>query len=149
MVTVPSDETGLYYIGPNDLKPAGTQVGATDFAIQHVLLVDASNNPLGVNAAATASDEGAESATDEAIAVAGAGTRLIGFSARETAGATAVFNIRHGTGNTDPILVSVSLNANESTREWYGPDGIAAASGIWLERVSGTVQFTGYSKVAS
>lgn len=101
-------------------------------------------------AAATAVDCGNEAATDEAIAAAGAGTRLMGFSARETTGtAGALFNIRHGTANTDPILATVSLGASESAREWYGPDGLAAASGAWLERVSGTIQVTGYVKVVN
>jgi hypothetical protein len=99
---------------------------------------------------ATAVDAGDEATTDEAIIGAAANTRLIGFSARETTGtAAAVFNIRHGTSNAGTLLVSVSLGVSESTREWYGPDGIAAASGIWLERVSGQIQFIGYYKVAA
>jgi hypothetical protein len=106
------------------------------------------NTSTAALAAATPVDAGDEAATDEAIAGAATGLRLIGFSARETtAAAVAVFNIRHGTSNAGAILVSVSLGPNESAREWYGPDGIAAASGIWLERVSGTIQVTGYSKV--
>lgn len=105
---------------------------------------------VSAHAAATAVDAGDEAATDEAIAGAAANTRLIGFSVRETTGtAGAVFNIRHGTSNAGAILVSVSLGVNESAREWYGPDGIAAASGIWLERVTGQVEFIGYYKVAA
>jgi hypothetical protein len=97
---------------------------------------------------ATAVDCGDKASTDEAIAAAGAGTRLIGFSARETTGtAGAVFNIRHGTSNAGTILVTVSLTSGESAREWYGVDGIAAASGVWLERVTGTTQVVGYAKV--
>ena len=103
----------------------------------------------GIMAAATASDEGDEAATDEAIAAAGAGTRLMGFSARETAGAAAVFSIHNGTANGDPLLVTVSLAAGESAREWYGESGIASAAGIWLQRVSGTVSFVGYYKVVA
>lgn len=100
--------------------------------------------------AATAVDAGAEATTDEAIAAAAAGTRLIGFSARETTGsAVAVFNLRHGTSNAGALLVSVSLGKSESAREWYGPDGLAAASGIWLERVSGTTSVVGYYKVVA
>lgn len=108
------------------------------------------NTSTAALAAATATDAGDESGTDEAIAAAAAGTRLVGFSARETTGAAgAVFNIRHGTSNAGALLVTVSLGPNESTREWYGPDGIAAASGVWLERVSGQTSFVGYAKVAS
>lgn len=256
------DPNGAKFSGPgvgtDNWLPAGTRVGSTDYAIAHVLLVDASNNPLvtvavgggaahdaavagnpillggyasatapsdvsangdavrawllrngaqatvltaagaliggdatngldvdvtrlpalvagtavvgkvgidqttpgttnavsplgtGIMAAATASEEGDEAATDEAVFAAGAGTRLMGFSARETTGTgTAVFKIRNGTSNSDPLLVSVSLAAGESAREWYGPDGIASASGIWLERVSGTIEFVGYGKVVA
>jgi hypothetical protein len=74
----------------------------------------------------------------------------MGFSVRETTGtAAAVLNLHHGTSNAGPILVTVSLGASESAREWYGPDGIAAASGIYLDRVSGTSQVSVYSKVVS
>jgi hypothetical protein len=99
---------------------------------------------------ATATDAGDEATTDEALAAAATGLRLVGFSARETTGTVgAVFNIRHGTSNAGTLLVTVSLGANESTREWYGPDGIAAASGVWLERVSGTTSVVGYTKVVA
>lgn len=108
-----------------------------------------SNTSTAALAAATALDAGDEAATDEAIAAAAAGTRLVGFSARETTGtAGSVFNIRHGTSNAGTVLVTVSLGVNESSRAWFGPDGIAAASGIWLERVSGQTSFVGYYKVA-
>lgn len=108
------------------------------------------NTSTAALAAATATDAGDEAATDEAIAGAAANTRLIGFSARETTGtAGAVFNIRAGTSNAGALLVTVSLGVSESAREWYGPDGIAAAAGVWLERVSGQVSVVGYYKVAS
>lgn len=104
---------------------------------------------VAANVAATATDAGDEATTDEAIAPALANTRLIGFSARETTGtAGAVFNLRHGTSNAGALLATVSLGANESAREWWGPDGLAAAGGIWLERVSGQLVVIGYWKVA-
>jgi hypothetical protein len=97
---------------------------------------------------AIAIDAGQKANTDEVIAAPGAGTRLLGFSARETtASAGALFNLRRGVSNSDPILVTVSLGVGESTRDWYGPDGMAAVEGIWLERVTGTIQVTGYYKV--
>jgi len=101
-----------------------------------------------VHIPATASDCGTASGTDIAIGTPVAGLRFMGFSARETtATAGALFHIRHGTSNSDPVLVTVSLGLNESCREWYGPDGITAPNGIWLERVTGTIQVTGYMKV--
>lgn len=107
------------------------------------------NTSTAALAAATPTDPGG---TTTSLQVVGAATnlRLVGFSARETTGtAGAVFNIRHGTSNAGALLVTVSLGVSESAREWYGPDGIAAASGIWLERVSGSTTFVGYSKVAA
>lgn len=56
-VTLPADTGSRRYVGPADLKPAGTQVGATEFAVTHVLLVDASNNPLLVEARIGATNE--------------------------------------------------------------------------------------------
>ncbi len=103
----------------------------------------------GINVAATSTDEGAKSGTDEEIAPAAAGTRYLGFSARETAGAAAVFSIHNGTGNGDPILDSISLAANESRSEWYGESGIASAGGIWLQRISGSSQVSGRFKVVA
>ena len=101
----------------------------------------------GINVAATSSDEGAEASTDEAVAPAAAGTRLMGFSCQETAGAAATFSLHNGTSASDPATYVVSLAANESRGEWFGPDGIVSAGGIWLERLTGTTRFIGFYKV--
>jgi len=96
---------------------------------------------------ATAADAGTGTG-DVAITGAASGLRLMGFAARETtAAAGAVFNIRRGTAASDPIMAPVTLGVNESVREWYGPDGLAADAGIYLDRVSGTTQVVGYYKV--
>lgn len=63
-----------------------------------------------------------------------------GFALRETAGAAAVVRIRDGGVITGDILDTVSLLANESAREWYGPQGIKGRSGLYVEIVSGTVE---------
>src|SRR5688500_9488238 len=103
-----------------------------------------------IYAAATASDEGDEAVTDEAIAAPAADLRLMGLSARETTeNSRAIFSIHRGTATTDPVLVTVSLGAGESTREWYGPEGLEAAAGIYLQRVSGAVQVIGYYKTVT
>lgn len=108
------------------------------------------NTSTAALAAASSVDAGDEATTDESIAGPSAGLRLIGFSSRETIGSGgAVFNLRHGTSNAGALLVTVSLGPGESAREWYGPDGLAAASGIWLERVSGQCVVVGYSKVVA
>ena len=100
------------------------------------------------NAAATATDPGGTTTSLQVVA-ATTNLRLVGFSSRETTGtAGAVFNLRHGTSAAGGLLATVSLGVGESAREWYGPDGLAAASGIYLERVSGSSTVVGYSKVA-
>lgn len=63
---------------------------------------------------------------------------LMGFSMAETAGAVAVWSIADATSG-GIVTHRVSLNANESTREWFGPMGIAYEGGIVVTRTSGTV----------
>lgn len=68
---------------------------------------------------------------------AGAAT-LLGYTLRETAGGTAVVRLRDGNAGTH--LATVSLAASESTRDWFGPSGVAAATKVYYEKVSGTVE---------
>lgn len=68
--------------------------------------------------------------------------RLFGFSARESAGATAVFKLFDGTDATGTLLADVTLAANESVRDWFGDRGIAVATGIYLQRTSGACNVT-------
>jgi hypothetical protein len=42
------DAGGRHVVGPANYLPAGTRVGSTDYALTHVLLVDAANNALVV-----------------------------------------------------------------------------------------------------
>lgn len=72
---------------------------------------------------------------------------LMGFSCIETAGSVAQFILNHGTSNSGPIISWVSLSANESSREWYGPQGKAVPNGVYVQRVSGTTQVTLDSKI--
>ena len=67
--------------------------------------------------------------------------RLAGYSIRETSGtASAVVRIRDGFDNTGDILLTISLTAAESTRDWFMPGGIAFTIGCYLEVVSGAVE---------
>jgi hypothetical protein len=68
-------------------------------------------------------------------------TTLMGFSVREstnTSGATAALRLRAGNA-TGAILATVTLAQNESTSDWYGPSGIAAAGGVYFELLSGSI----------
>lgn len=67
-------------------------------------------------------------------------SQLFGFSARETAGAAAVFRLRDG-GATGQILDTVGLAASGSTGDWYGPQGKRIPTGpLYLELVSGAAE---------
>lgn len=94
---------------------------------------------------ATAVDAGTGT-DDEAILGATANLRLMGFTAKETTGtAGASFLFHNGTGTGDPATTApIDLVPGESTREWFGNDGIASANGIYLERVSGDVRVVAY-----
>ena len=78
--------------------------------------------------------------TDEAGLAATAGLRLMGYSVRETAAAVATLNIEHGTANSAPIMAAINLAASASAVQWFGPQGLPCAGGIWIERLTGTTQ---------
>lgn len=78
------------------------------------------------------------------------GLRLIGWAARESDGtpAVATFRLMNGAdvaGGT--LLVPVELAANESAREWYGPEGIDAVNGITIDHIAGTIDIVIYHKI--
>ena len=63
-----------------------------------------------------------------------------GFSLRETAGAVATVRIYDNTAASGTLLDTISFAANESAREWYGNGGLAFATGLHIDVVSGTVE---------
>jgi len=96
---------------------------------------------LTLQAPATATAVASGTADAQVIA-ATTSLRLMGLSAKENAGspADAEFILRHGTSTAGTPLAFVKLGPNESIRDWFGPGGLAAASGIFLDRVSGTTE---------
>jgi len=116
---------------------------ATDVALP------AGTNSIGkvqpIGTAATALFDAADTA-DQAITGAAGGLRLMGFTIRETAGAVAAVTIRNGTGTGDAAITLTNLAASESVTVWYGPDGIASASGIFADRTTGTTELVVYYK---
>jgi len=89
-----------------------------------------------------------ETGADHATVAAATGLCLMGFSVRESSGtAAAQFALRNGTGTGDPLLVNVTLNANESDSRWFGPGGLAAAAGIFFDLIAGAVEVQVYSAV--
>lgn len=96
----------------------------------------------GLNQAASADVNTGIAADVEPAVAAATDLRLMGFACRESAGtpAVAAFNVIHGaTVAGGSVVVPVELAANGSTSAWFGPQGIAVASGISIEVVAGTV----------
>lgn len=102
--------------------------------------------PDSISISGTGSSVGASTQVNTAItadvnaAVAAASNlRLLGFAARETAGATASFKIIHGaTVGGGTMLYPVNLTASQSMSEWFWP-GLNAANGLSIDMISGTV----------
>ena len=74
--------------------------------------------------------------------------KIYGWTARESAGTAAVATgiLRHGVvsgGNCDAgtIIDFVELEANGDDRQTYAPLGLAVASGLCLDVLSGTIDF--------
>lgn len=134
---MPNNAIGNQTLGQNTMANSMPVAIASD---QSVLLA---------TPAATTPNTVASGTGDTAIVAATASLRLIGFACKEDAGspAAAEFILRHGDDAADPILIPVKLAAGESRADWFGPDGIACASGIFLDRVTGTTQVTIFTKV--
>lgn len=77
--------------------------------------------------------------TNVQVVAATTGLRLMGYSIQESSGtpAVATLTIRHGTANTDTVVVYGKFAASESKTEWFGPQGIPVSSGVYLERITG------------
>ncbi len=70
----------------------------------------------------------------------GAACRITGWSLVETTGtARAEIRIIDGRDTTGQVLADITLSAGESTRDYWGPDGIPARVGVLADIVSGSV----------
>lgn len=117
----------------------------------HVTVVGSSSTAVTMGAASADANLAVAADVDAAV-VAAAGLRLMGFAAKESAGVAAVatFNIVHGaTAAGGTLLVPIELAANESVRDWFGPDGIDAANGISIDWVAGTVDVVLFYKTVT
>ena len=77
--------------------------------------------------------------TDEQGKAAAANQRLMGYTIRETAAAVATVNLCHGTANTT-IIAGENLAASTTVNRWFGPQGLPAEAGVYIERLTGTTQ---------
>lgn len=85
-------------------------------------------------------------AADFTVEAATANLRLMGWSIRESAAGAAVATvvIRHdadGTCDSTAVFAFIELSANQSLQQEYGDRGKAAASGVCVDVIAGTVDF--------
>lgn len=111
--------------------------------------LDTLHTDLGkIAGAASAVSYGSGTTNQAPVAPADATGRLMGYAIRETTGtqgATAQVKFRSGTTvSGTPLGSGVTLVANESVREWFGPAGITVPTAVFLERISGNTEVTVY-----
>lgn len=150
--TVPSIASfGLYWNGVTWDRVVGdatdgllVQLGSNN----EVVLGAGSNNVgnVDIEVMGTAATVGAGSTTvtsDETLVAAVANTRLITLTLVEDAGGAAVGFIRHGVeggGNcTGNIIAAYNFAANGVSHFNYGDRGVAVASGVCVDRTSGSI----------
>lgn len=67
--------------------------------------------------------------------------RILFWSFRETTTtAVARLRLRDGSDANGDTIVPISLSADQSTRDWLGPQGIPCKAGVYLEMITGTVE---------
>lgn len=153
LVTIPASAFSADY--PVDYNPSfgdgalwarksGTTNTKQDLeATSGALHVSVTDSQTG--SAATTDTESTGVAADATLEPATANMRLLGWTIRESAGTAAVATaiLRHGVeaaGNcTGNAFAFIELDANQSANMWYGDRGKAAASGVCVDVVAGTV----------
>lgn len=147
-----TDTNGELQIDVLSIAAGNNNIGDVDIASA----IPAGTNVIGgvtgggIYVAATITPVASGTADVQGIAAA-ANTRLVGWSITEDAATAAAAEVilRHGTLVSDPIIAQVNLAANESIRDWFGPDGIGVANGVFVDRVSGTTALTLFTKVVA
>jgi len=91
----------------------------------------------------------ASASTDEAGVAATADMRLMGYSIKETAASTATMSLHNGTSASGAALAYINLASGGSVTEWFGPQGIPCAGGVWIERLTGSTAVILHTKVMS
>lgn len=71
--------------------------------------------------------------------------RVAGFSVRETTGAaSALVKLHDGADATGDLVMTISLSAGESARDWFWPGGIALTYGLFIEVATGAIEGVAY-----
>ena len=69
--------------------------------------------------------------------------RLVGYALKEATGVgTAELDLLDGTNVDGDLLVPITLAANQSVRDWFGPAGISFGRGLYAQLVSGSITGT-------
>ena len=95
------------------------------------------------------SQPGTARTTDGQLVAAGNGLRITAFTAEETAGAVAEFNLHHGTSNAGPVVGYVRLEADERMGGDWGGIEVEVPNGVYLDVLSGAVSVIPFSKTAT
>lgn len=87
--------------------------------------------------------------SDQTIHAAPAGVNsvptLYGWSIRESAGTPAVATVLIRSGSlSGPIVAAIELVADGSSTEWFGPQGVQARGGLYVDVVAGAVEGSVY-----
>lgn len=71
------------------------------------------------------------------------GTSMLGWSLTNTSSSVAAtINVLDGADTTGELVFPITLAANESIRDWFGPNGIWFNVGITVQVTSGNVSGT-------
>src|SRR5687768_14342718 len=108
---------------------------------------DATAYTLPTSGTAVTATPIATGTADAAGVAALANQRLMGFTVRETGGTPAIasLNLRHGTSVAGAIIAMAAVGASGQQTVWFGPNGIPAASGVFVDRVAGDTDLVLYT----
>ena len=67
---------------------------------------------------------------------------FIGATVR-AGGSACRIDFHNGTASSDPLILSVYVPANQSRSAWFGPNGVSATGGVYMNLNSGTPDATG------
>lgn len=71
--------------------------------------------------------------------------RIAGFSVRETTGAgPALVMLHDGADIGGDLVMTISLSAGESARDWFWPGGISLTYGLFVEVATGSIEGVAY-----
>lgn len=87
----------------------------------------------------------ASGTTDVQAVAAAVGLRITGYAAQEGAAGTATAVLRHGTSAAGTPIAYISLASGGMTTQYLGDRGVGCSSGLFLERITGTMTVTVYT----